>query len=121
MRESHSELQSPVVYPFNEKGTQMSIASRVHSSPQIFKAALLYFTIVFSTGFVLGTIRVLWSVPRFGERTAELLEQPLMLITVFLAARWTVRRTSGALGSVEAFAIGLMALTLLVAAELLVV
>jgi len=66
-------------------------------------------------------IRVLWSVPRFGERNTELLEQPLMLIAVILAARWTVRRTGAALGSVEAFAIGLMALTLMVAADLLVV
>jgi hypothetical protein len=118
---SHSQSQSPALYLFNETGEQNSIASRVHTSAQIFKASLLYFAIVFSTGFVLGTIRVLWSVPRFGERNAELLEQPLMLIAVFLAARWIVRRAGAVSRSVEAFAIGLIALTLLVATELLVV
>ncbi len=70
-----------------ERATQMSTSSRVRSSAQIFKAALLYLFFVFGAGFVLGTIRVLWSVPRFGERNAELLEQPLMLIAVVLAAR----------------------------------
>jgi hypothetical protein len=80
-----------------------------------------YDKFVFSAGFVLGTIGVLWSVPQFGERNEELLEQPLMLVAVFLAARWIVRRAGTALASVEAFAVGLMALTLLMAAELVVV
>jgi hypothetical protein len=56
------------------------------------KAAALYFTLVFGTGFVLGPVRVLWAVPRFGIRAAELMEAPLMLMAMVLAARWTVRR-----------------------------
>jgi hypothetical protein len=58
----------------------------------IFKSGLLYFSIVFGVGFVLGTIRVLWVVPHFGTRTAELMEMPLMLIAIVATARWLVPR-----------------------------
>lgn len=59
---------------------------------RILKAALLYFLIVFGVGFLLGPIRILLVVPRFGERIAELLETPLMLLVIVLAANWIVRR-----------------------------
>src|SRR5579883_2596395 len=56
------------------------------------EAGLLYFALVFGTGFVLGTVRTLWIVPRLGDRTAELLEAPVMLAVIVAAARWTVFR-----------------------------
>ena len=59
---------------------------------RIIKAALLYFVIVFGAGSVLGPIRMLLVVPRLGERIAELIEMPLMLIIIILAARFVVRR-----------------------------
>ena len=59
---------------------------------QILKAGLLYFAVVFGAGFVLGPIRVLWVVPQLGTRIAELLEEPVMLVIIILAARWIVRR-----------------------------
>ena len=40
----------------------------------ILKAGVLYFALVFGAGFVLGPFRILWLVPHFGTRTAELLE-----------------------------------------------
>jgi malate dehydrogenase len=40
------------------------------------KAAVLYFALVFGAGFVLGPIRILWTVPRFGTRMAELMDTP---------------------------------------------
>ena len=55
------------------------------------KAGVLYFVLVFAAGFVLGTIRTLWAVHRFGVRTAELAEAPVMLGVSILAARWAVR------------------------------
>lgn len=58
----------------------------------ILKAGVLYFALVFGAGFVLGTIRTLWIVPRLGMRMAELMETPIMLVITILAARWTVRR-----------------------------
>jgi len=57
---------------------------------QALKAGALYFALVFGAGFVLGTIRTFWVVPRLGTRTAELVEMPIMLLISLLAARWTV-------------------------------
>lgn len=79
-------------------------------------AALAYFGIVFGTGFVLGPIRVVWLVPQLGERTAELIELPIMGIVVFATARWLVRRWALARG--PAAVVGAVALLLLVSAEL---
>jgi len=56
----------------------------------VVKAGALYFALVFGAGFVLGTIRTLWVVPRVRTRTAELMEMPIMLAVTILAARWTV-------------------------------
>jgi hypothetical protein len=52
---------------------------------RILKAGTLYFALVFGAGFVLGPIRILWAVPRFGTRMAELVETPLMLVVTILA------------------------------------
>jgi hypothetical protein len=47
--------------------------------PRVLKAGGLYFALVFAAGFALGPIRLLWLVPRFGARSAELMEAPVML------------------------------------------
>lgn len=59
---------------------------------RILNAALVYFLIVFGAGSPLGPIRILFVVPRLGERIAELLEVPLILLVIILAANWIVRR-----------------------------
>ena len=59
---------------------------------QILKAGLLYFAHVFGAGFALGPVRILWAAPRFGTRTAELMETPLMFVIIFVAAGWVLRR-----------------------------
>ena len=41
---------------------------------RIMKTGTLYFALVFGAGFVLGPIRILWVVPRFSTRIAELIE-----------------------------------------------
>lgn len=88
---------------------------------QMLKAGVYYFVLVFGAGFVLGTIRVLWVVPKFGTRTAELMETPLMLVVIVLAARWIVRRLAVPFTPSRRLAIGLIALGLLLAAECMVV
>jgi len=54
---------------------------------QTLRAGVLYFAVVFGAGFILGPIRLLWAVPRFGPRIAELMEMPIMLVVIVVAAR----------------------------------
>jgi hypothetical protein len=84
---------------------------------QTLRAGALYFVLVFGTGFVLGTIRTLWIVPRLGTRVAELMEAPFMLAVTILAARWIVHRL--ALPSVPSSRLGMgfVALGLMLIAE----
>jgi len=88
---------------------------------RILKAGALYFGVVFGAGFVLGTIRVIWVVPRLGERTAELIEAPVMLGVTILAARWAVRRRAVPPVALQRLGMGLIGLGLLLVAELVVV
>lgn len=55
-------------------------------------AASVYFLALFSLGFVLGTIRVLFIAPRFGPLAGTIAEVPIMLIAAFWTCRWTIRR-----------------------------
>ncbi|MBI4479592.1 MAG: hypothetical protein HY651_06180 [Acidobacteria bacterium] len=81
------------------------------------KAGALYFATVFGAGFALGTVRVLLVVPRVGERTAELVEAPLMVAVAYLAARWIVRRSALPPAPSQRLAVGLIALALMLAFE----
>ena len=78
----------------------------------VLKAATTYFFLVFGAGFILGPIRVLYIVPRFGDRTAELMEAPLMLIVIVLSARWVVRKFKVAPVGGMRIGVGLFALLL---------
>jgi len=88
---------------------------------QILKAGVLYFALVFGTGFVLGTIRILWIVPSFGTRTAELMETPVMLVVTILAARWVARLLSLPPTAATRLGVGFVALGFLLGAEFTVV
>jgi hypothetical protein len=81
------------------------------------KAGVLYFTLVFGAGFVLGPIRILCLVPRVGTRTAELMEMPMMLAVVMFAARWVVRRLALPSRPSTRLGVGCVALGLLLVAE----
>jgi hypothetical protein len=86
---------------------------------QPIKAGFWYFTLVFGAGFVLGAFRVTWLVPRLGERMAELSEMPLMFAVIVLAARFVIKRFTVPPSIAARLGTGLLALTLLLAAELL--
>lgn len=80
-------------------------------------AAVVYFLMVFGTGFVLGPLRILFLVPRVGERWAELAEMPVMVTACYLAARWVCRRFSVPARASPRVMMGLLAMVLLLAAE----
>lgn len=83
---------------------------------RILRGSTTYFAIVFGAGFILGPIRILWAVPRFGERNAELMEMPIMLLVIVFSALAVKRLCDGRQGI--ALMIGAVALALLVTAEL---
>jgi hypothetical protein len=84
---------------------------------QILKAGVLYFALVFGVGFVLGTIRTLWVVPRVGTRMAELMETPVMLVVIIVASRWVVLHLAVPWAPTARLGMGGIALCLLVIAE----
>jgi hypothetical protein len=84
---------------------------------QILKAGVLYFALVFGAGFVLGAIRILWVVPRFGMRMAELMETPIMFVTTVVAAWWIVRRLAVPSKPSSRLGMGCIALGLLLVTE----
>jgi predicted MPP superfamily phosphohydrolase len=53
-------------------------------------AATAYFLAVFALGFVLGTIRVIFIMPRFGELIATLAELPVMLMASYHICLWAL-------------------------------
>ena len=81
------------------------------------KAGLLYFALVFGAGFVLGPIRILWAIPRFGERMAELMEAPIMFVVVRVASGWLVKRLAVPSKLSSRLGMGCIALGLLLVAE----
>lgn len=84
----------------------------------IIAPALAYFALVFGIGFLLGSIRVPFLVPRIGVRWAEILEAPFMAMACYLAAGFIVRRFEVPPTVAHRVAVGAVALSLLVCAEL---
>ncbi len=82
-------------------------------------AAIVYVTLVFGAGFLLGLIRVPFVATRIGERYAELAEMPLMFLAIYFSSRFVRRKYGQNTDSVGLVAIGVIALLLLVGAELL--
>lgn len=89
------------------------------TTSQVLKAGAAYFGLVFGAGFLLGCIRVPLLVPRLGERVAELLEMPIQLVVIVFAARCVVRRFGVPADAMARLGVGLVALGLSIAAELL--
>lgn len=83
-----------------------------------FNAGAMYFLLVFLAGWMLGPIRVLLLAPRFGPTIAVLMEAPLMLAAMIVAARWVIRRRQVPVDPGPRLRMGLAALGLLAVAEI---
>lgn len=88
---------------------------------RVFNAALNYFAVVFGVGFLLGMIRVPLLVPKVGERIAELIELPFLLVAIFLACRWIVGRFDLRGRVVIAILVGTIAASILLLVEFSIV
>jgi hypothetical protein len=86
---------------------------------RILRLSLLYFGLVFGAGFLLGVVRVLLLEPRFGTRVSELLEMPVMLLVIWVAAGWLTRRFKP-LSTAEWLSIGILAVLEVLAADVAV-
>ena len=89
-----------------------------HSMAATARAALAYFAMVLAAGFLLGTVRIPFVVPRLGERWAELAEMPIMAIVIFVSAGFVLRRFPAVQTRGRSLVVGFMALALVVGAEL---
>lgn len=94
--------------------------SPANSLANAFWKGVIYFVLVFAAGFVLGIIRVLVFVPKFGERASEIGELPLMIVITVLAARQVVKRLNAGGNHMARLVVGLTGFALLVMAEILV-
>jgi hypothetical protein len=80
-----------------------------------------YFALVFCAGFLLGAIRVSLLVPRIGERMAELIEMPVMFAVILVSARFVIRRFALPATASVRLGTGILALGLMIAAEVFLV
>jgi hypothetical protein len=85
---------------------------------RILKAGAIYFLLLFAIGWILGPIRELWAVPRFGRIAALLMEAVFMLIAMIISARWVMRRFEVHQTLASTILMGLVALAILAPAEI---
>lgn len=83
-----------------------------------FVCGMMYFAVVFSAGFVLGTLRTLAVEPAVGGLTATLLELPLMLSVSWFAAGFVLRRRRRPMSLVGRLLMGAVAFAFLMVGEL---
>ena len=80
-------------------------------------AGAAYFAVVFVAGFLLGTVRVLVSVPRFGEIVSVLLETPVILGVSWYVSRWATRKFGVSNADSHRLQMGAVAFAMLMLAE----
>ncbi len=92
-------------------------SKRPHGLVQVLKAGTIYFLVAVGAEFVLEIIRLQVVALHVGERLAEMLEIPNVLLATIIGARWVVDRfTLPPLPGIR-LSIGLVALMLLLIAE----
>jgi hypothetical protein len=80
-------------------------------------AGAFYFLVVYVVGFALGTVRVLFVIPRLGATAAVLIELPFMVTASWIACRLIVHRMAVAPGRSARLAMGASAFALLMLVE----
>jgi hypothetical protein len=86
---------------------------------KLLAASFFYFTFVFVVGFMLGTARILFVIPIWGETLATILELPLMLGASWWVCRHIIKRYRLPSDIATRMGMGLLALVMLLGAEVL--
>ncbi len=81
------------------------------------KAGAIYFLIVFCAGFLLGTLRVLFIVPKIGELFAVLFELPVILTIAWQASKKLIKNFVIPTTHTARLTMGMAAFLLLMLAE----
>jgi len=100
------------------KSLNSPIGTIQNSGMSPLKAGLIYFLLVFALGWVLGPIRELWAVPRFGRIAALLVEAVIMLVAMVVSSWWVMRRFNVPQTLGSTIRMGLVALAILAPAEI---
>jgi len=104
-------------YPVTSVPDKTPGRERPHGLVQVLKAGTIYFLVVVGTEFVLEVIHLQVVALHVGERLAEMLEIPNVLLATIIGARWIVDRfTLPPLPGIR-LGVGLVALMLLLIAE----
>jgi len=82
------------------------------------KAGVIYLLLVFAVGWILGPIRELWAVPHSWSHLGLLSEAVIMLIAMVVAARWVIRRFHVSRTLPATISMGIVAIGLLLPAEI---
>ncbi len=85
---------------------------------RILLAGLVYFLIVFTAGFALGTARIFAMEPKFGAALAVLFEAPFMLAISWIVCGAVIRRITPPPTLAQRALMGGVAFALLLAAEI---
>ncbi|KAH7350515.1 hypothetical protein BKA65DRAFT_535677 [Rhexocercosporidium sp. MPI-PUGE-AT-0058] len=85
----------------------------------VIRLAFTYFGVVFSTGFLFGTIRQLYIIPMYHlpSSKAEIIEAPLMFIAVIVWANWLVNHYKTPPKPTVRLAVGLLGLGVMACVE----
>jgi len=79
---------------------------------KILVAALLYFAIVFGTGFAVGPWRVLYVEPHVGTTVGVLIEAPILIVAMLVGAKCALRWSGITKSSSALLLVGVVALAL---------
>ena len=82
------------------------------------KAGLVYFVLAFAAGFLLGTFRVTFLLPRFGPTVAVLIEIPMLLAICWNACGIVLRHLPVPNAATQRLVMGVVAFGCLMVAEI---
>ena len=82
-------------------------------------AATAYFLALFALGFILGTVRVMIMVPRFGVLASTIAEVPFMITAGYFICRWAIHNWHVSRASAFRWAMAIWFLVMLIAFETL--